>query len=1492
MEYIINKRMIAELANKGCKKNVINQMYEKSKEQYYFTNKLNLIIPFQDKPPLAKLTKEGELAELYKLEELGYRNRILSKSDKKKKEYYKEFSNDIPLNKDIIIFSDNNMEKFKKRIEEGSIQGKDFKINYTDIKSKEVLKNMFLEIANPNICDYLYQFEFSVSNTFFYTLVKESLELEFYKNFNFHFTDFRPDLIRILNRDEKVKVLDKDLKTIEGKPNKIKLQLCDIKMSDFSNTYYLELGLYMMVLNDFIFKNELDDIYEVVSTAVIYPQKNNESLSERENRIVCEDYELEQWVAEFDSLRHSLTHIFIKELPEIVKVIEEGNSEEYLDVKINSKCQTCDYYGGQYSEFLKERIKSKNNIEKSKNSDYVEQNIEDYLKDPKNHFCRYYMKYINNINILPNLKNGEKNILLEKDIKFLNQLEEEIRNNSYGVFDSNITLRANKNKINDELKLRGEKQNYKFVSGSSLNMPSFSNLTIYIDLKKDSQGRTIALALSHSFYAKVEDGSELKENSFKSPYIDIIEKYTANNEKKSTLDFLIKMNQILSKYEKLKTLYGRAATFSIVYWGEEVISHLEDLFIKVMKYITSKGDGIAEVYEHLDSNEEILSKKKDIEKVLYRFNSFFTADDEFKDYRVVETSPFFNMKKCVEEVVAIDVDYNYTLTEVYNKLFGENFGNYYCKPDSDQFDAGVADKLWTQKWKIDVEKKGYVHTIWKVIASRLSYMINIKFKLDEAKNFKQIDIKGVAPDIPLLARKKMFNSKIGNDLYFFHKLDSAYSLVEKERVHNQDVYSKTVLGKCLYLLNEITGKEKEDYFNNYFEGNPISNYKLYKLAEDSKNANYEENSFGLTIYPEDKSEFIYKKFFSNPQYAQNHILFSEESDIAYIKYLNNKIYKDIIGVAIKKLDRINGYIIIELSKEVNDIIKFLEEEYEFDYSKNLVIESTHTDVWEKNLKEALKRVETLPEAINILKGLEIKDINNYSKSCIKKVFREIYKNKDVPLDDSQVEAIIDILNRNFTLLWGPPGTGKSHTIAHALLLLYVLCILEEKHKSMKIILMGNYDSTDNIIGSFIELIDKFNEEQWFSNKDLSIVRIKAKNRPNGNFKEVDGLNLIEFEASNKNSEKFKEGQKRILKQNSKFQIFTATPSQISKVFVSKLTRKFSFDYVIVDEASQVDVGYFIPGLIKISENTQILLAGDNLQLPPVQKAKIKNPEENYFGSVFDYYRNEFFKDNENISKLYYNRRSNRAIVDFAKFAFDYPDKYIADESNRNQTIVFYKNLDLNEFYDDVLDPNKPIVLLSYNDGYSQKKNDFEANEIIKIVKNIYEKKLLDKAGKIYSIFDFFDKGIGIVAPHRAQKAKIQHELLKYFDSYINNLPELRERELLKQKIMSSVDTVEKYQGQQREIMICSYVLGDRDIIKEEEEFIYNSNRLNVIISRARFKAIILASKELLLNIGDDIEIVEEQKSFQKLITYCDNQKKILQKDWYEKDGIMKYKLLN
>jgi DNA replication ATP-dependent helicase Dna2 len=66
-------------------------------------------------------------------------------------------------------------------------------------------------------------------------------------------------------------------------------------------------------------------------------------------------------------------------------------------------------------------------------------------------------------------------------------------------------------------------------------------------------------------------------------------------------------------------------------------------------------------------------------------------------------------------------------------------------------------------------------------------------------------------------------------------------------------------------------------------------------------------------------------------------------------------------------------------------------------------------------------------------------------------------------------------------------------------------------------------------------------------------------------------------------------------------------------------------------------------------------------------------------------------------------------------------------------------------------------------------------------------------------------------------------------------------------------------GQQRDVIIASFALGDPDAIRDEEEFLLSLNRFNVMASRARAKLITLVSRDVVDHLANDIEIVRASR---------------------------------
>ncbi len=82
---------------------------------------------------------------------------------------------------------------------------------------------------------------------------------------------------------------------------------------------------------------------------------------------------------------------------------------------------------------------------------------------------------------------------------------------------------------------------------------------------------------------------------------------------------------------------------------------------------------------------------------------------------------------------------------------------------------------------------------------------------------------------------------------------------------------------------------------------------------------------------------------------------------------------------------------------------------------------------------------------------------------------------------------------------------------------------------------------------------------------------------------------------------------------------------------------------------------------------------------------------------------------------------------------------------------------------------------------------------------------------------------------------------------------------------SAVDTVERFQGGERTAVICSATESDGDYLLAVGEFLYDPNRLTVVIRRAKEKMILVASRSVFSLFSPDEEAFANAQLWKNLL---------------------------
>jgi DNA replication ATP-dependent helicase Dna2 len=121
--------------------------------------------------------------------------------------------------------------------------------------------------------------------------------------------------------------------------------------------------------------------------------------------------------------------------------------------------------------------------------------------------------------------------------------------------------------------------------------------------------------------------------------------------------------------------------------------------------------------------------------------------------------------------------------------------------------------------------------------------------------------------------------------------------------------------------------------------------------------------------------------------------------------------------------------------------------------------------------------------------------------------------------------------------------------------------------------------------------------------------------------------------------------------------------------------------------------------------------------------------------------------------------------------------------------------------------------------------------------------------------------IGIIAPYRAQVANIRRHLFSADPVY--------DWQGLPSDAPISVDTVDRFQGGERLVIIISFATT-RELSVESQRytFLTNPNRLNVALTRAQRKLILVGC----------VPALEHLPMFDRLITYCRSMNTLIASD--------------
>lgn len=856
---------------------------------------------------------------------------------------------------------------------------------------------------------------------------------------------------------------------------------------------------------------------------------------------------------------------------------------------------------------------------------------------------------------------------------------------------------------------------------------------------------------------------------------------------------------------------------------------------------------------------------------LQRLLWLFPPDEVLDSPALTEAPAVSIVRNAAKATLALDLAHTYTLLGVARELqdptsqYPYNVPQFWEDPFTDQIPPERAHQLWNPRRVPSAPTPAELSgRLLQTVKTKLRALSDVTDALTNAFGDR---ISRRAPQLRQLSAPTLqgATSPLGVLLVAYSKLDRAVTKLDRAQVRALPTEEKEAKFETA-VLTAIRGTDRDAELAR-LGLSPKRNRLVFRLRPGSVDVKVKPGEFSWAVVPESLVMDLDTKintFVQRVNIPQLTAWWDGEPDDFKVTL------GDVLGATIIAIDRNEATLVVDLETWGNraDIRRQLADSGALRTGSPLTLEAVDKEFFVKRLEEATRAIGNPPVAgrdplVDSALGRAVRPragaahpagdmlwnaaaLNATTVTRDMQALRAAMPATFAGLNASQDSAWESALSRRATLIWGPPGTGKTATVRS------ILQGFAATGQPLRIAVAAfTYTAIDTVLQGLIPVLPP----------DVLVRRLSSGSRDAPNW-------LPPAMDVRKGTPEFDELIDDLGSSQPMF-VF-GTSAQLHSAILARATRgtRATFDVIIVDEAGQLDVAHATLLLSGASNGAQLIVAGDHLQLAPIHAAEPPLGLENKVGSIYNYLLHDQGVPQE---QLLVNYRSNTTLVELGKLA-GYPGALRA--ARPDLRIQYRDDVSLEEIRTDLAlsedlvaaaDPERVAVALTYLEGVSGQWNDFEAMTIADLVlwyRNALVRGLDAAHTEPMTDEYFWTQAIGVVSLHRAQRSRII-ELLRTAFVTATSDPQLPGW------IESAVDTVERFQGQERDIILATYAVGDPDTVAEEEDFLHNLNRFNVLATRARAKLIVMASREIIQHTSNDLETIRTSEMLKDFVdVFC------------------------